>query len=613
MAMTRRQAVGAMGAAALALRAARTQGNRPNIVWISCEDMSPHLRCYGDPLAKTPNLEALAAQSVRYDRAFSTYGVCAPSRSSIITSMYPTCLGTSHMRSQVSLPEFVHCFPEYLRQAGYYCTNRAKTDYNFPVPKEAWDQCNQRAHWKNRAPGQPFFAVFNLEITHESQFRKRGRPYQQAAGDLTPEQRQDPAQQSVPPYLPDTPEVRLDLAHLRECQTVMDQQVGALLRELDEAGLADNTIVFFWGDHGDGMPRCKRWVIDSGTRVPLLARVPQRYRVDGQGQPGSVDDQLLMLMDLGPTVLNLAGVPIPAHFQGRAFLGPKLTPPRQVVFSARDRMDEQPEMIRSARDRRWRYVRNYAPYLNRYLPNAYGEQTPTLAEWRREFAAGRLKPESAQFLADSKPLEELYDTEADPFELRNLADRPEHAAVLARLRGQVLAWQRECRDIGLLHESELAAREPAAGGRWSILHSPGGDKLVDRLLAAADLVGRGRAALPKLLDAAKDPDIGVRYWAATGLAWFGGQRAELERLTADPAAIVRVVAAWGLAREKQDAPAERTLTEALGDRNPWVRLRAVQELAAMGARAPGAGAAIAKLADDPNEYVVRSVKAAQGQ
>ena len=611
--MTRRQAVGALGAVAagaLTHRAADGQAARPNIVWISCEDMSPHLRCYGDALANTPVLDALAEQSVRYDRAFTTYGVCAPSRSSIITSMYPTCLGSSHMRSQITLPDFVKCFPEYLRRSGYYCTNRAKTDYNFPVPAEAWDQCNQRAHWRNRAAGQPFFAVFNLEITHESQFRRRGRAYEQATAALKPEQRQDPAKQPIPPYMPDTAEVRLDLAHLRECQSIMDQQAGALLRELDEAGLADNTIVFFWGDHGDGLPRAKRWVLDSGTRVPLLVRVPERFRAPGQGQPGSVDDQLVSLMDLGPTVLNLAGVPIPEHFQGRAFLGPKLAPPREVLFSARDRMDEQPEMIRSARDKRWRYVRNYAPYLNRYLPNAYGEQTPSLASWRAEFAAGRLKPEQAQYFADSKPIEELYDTETDPYELTNVADRPENAAVLARLRGQLVAWQRDCRDIGLLHESELWARQPAVGGRWSILHGPGGDALTDRLVATADLVGRGAEALPKLLAAAGDADTGVRYWAATGLAYLGGQAAALTKLLGDPAGIVRVVAAWGLAREKRDEPAAKALIAALGDRNPWVRLRAVQELSAMGDRAPGAAEAIAKLAGDANEYVVRAVQAA---
>jgi len=218
---------------------------RPNILWISCEDISPQLGCYGDPHARTPVLDALASRGVRYTNAYTVAGVCAPSRSGIITGMYPSALGTGYMRCRAQLPPFVKCFSEYLREAGYYCTNNAKTDYQFVHPPSAWDDCSRTGHWRNRAPGQPFFSVFNLEITHESQYRTRGEEYAEKSARLKPADRQDPdALTTLPPYFADAPETRRDWAQYYELITVMDYRAGDLLAQLEEEGLADDTIVF---------------------------------------------------------------------------------------------------------------------------------------------------------------------------------------------------------------------------------------------------------------------------------------------------------------------------------------------------------------------------------
>ena len=250
----------------------------PNILWLSVEDISPNLGCYGDKHAQTPRLDALAKQGVLYKNAFVCAPVCAPCRSSIITGVYPTTLGTHNMRCHIKLPPEIKCFTEYLRKAGYYCTNNAKTDYQFTPPKTAWDVSSGKAHWKNRPKkDQPFFAVFNYTGTHESAVRGDAK-YRQTEKRLAPNERHDPAALVLPPYYPDTPAVRKDWARYYNCITAMDTWVADRLAELDEAGLADDTIVIFWSDHGVGLPRAKRWLYDSGIHVPLIIRIPEKFR-----------------------------------------------------------------------------------------------------------------------------------------------------------------------------------------------------------------------------------------------------------------------------------------------------------------------------------------------
>ncbi|HEX5105036.1 MAG TPA: sulfatase, partial [Pirellulaceae bacterium] len=308
---------------------------RPNILWISLEDISPNLGCYGDEYAVTPNIDRLAAEGCRYTQAFSHAGVCAPTRSGIITGMYPTSIGTHYMRCKGVPPSHVKCFTEYLRSRGYYCTNDNKTDYNFDSPLTAWDDNRKGAHWRNRPSKEtPFFCVINLTTTHESQIRLPEAQLENRRKTLSADELHDPAKAPLPPYYPDTPVVRRDVANYYDNLTWTDREVGRILKQLADDGLADSTIVFFWGDHGWGMPRGKRWIYDSGIRVPLVVRWP------GQLQPGSASDELVAFVDLAPTMLSLAGAPIPKHLQGQAFLGEQKAPPREYIYAARDRMDE---------------------------------------------------------------------------------------------------------------------------------------------------------------------------------------------------------------------------------------------------------------------------------
>ncbi len=439
---------------------------RPNILWITCEDISPDLGCYGDTYARTPNLDELARQGVRFTRAFSVSGVCAPSRSALITGMYPTTIGTHHMRCKAVPPPYVKCFTEYLRAAGYYCTNNVKTDYQFDAPVTAWDACSRQAHWRNRARGQPFFSVFNLTVTHESRIRAPDKQFATMTAKLKPGQRHDPAKAVLPPYYPGTPIVRNDWARYYDLITAMDLQVADLLKQLADDGLADSTIVFFYSDHGRGLPRAKRWVYDSGTHVPLIIRWP-----DGKGA-GTVCDDLVSFIDFGPTVLSLARVEVPSYMQGRAFLGPQAArEPHQYVFAARDRMDETYDIIRAVRDKRYKYIRNFKPGRPYAQYIDYMEKMPTMQEMRRLNKERKLVGPQKLFFLPEKPEEELYDLTADPHEVNNLAYSPVHQDVLKRMRTVLEKWMKETDDLGLISEDDLNERM-RPGGKWATTATP---------------------------------------------------------------------------------------------------------------------------------------------
>lgn len=465
-----------------ASRQAATAAKQPNILWISAEDLSPDLGCYGDSYARTPALDRLASQGARYTHAFATTPVCAPSRSSIITAMYPPSIGSHHMRSKAVPPAGVKAFTETLRAAGYYCTNNSKTDYNFEAPPanrpppSVWDESSPRAHWRNRPDkSQPFFAVFNLTITHESQIRTDDETFARNTARLTAADRHDPARAPIPSYYPDTPAVRRDYARYYDLITAADYQVADLLAQLEEDGLADETIVFFWGDHGRGLPRAKRWPYDSGLRAPLIVRHP------GVIAPGTVSDELVSLHDLGPTVLSLAGLEIPAHMQGQPFLGARRRAPRSYVFGHRDRMDEAYDMVRTARDKRFRYIRNFQPGKPYAQYIDYLELMPTMKELRRLYKdhMNALSPqyrraltrEQLLFMAPEKPEEELYDLTTDKDEVRNLARDPKYRSVLVRMRAEVERWMKQIGDLGSVPEEELMERM-RPGGVWAKVEAP---------------------------------------------------------------------------------------------------------------------------------------------
>lgn len=448
------------GLASLALftsaKSVAAQEKRPNILWISAEDISPDLGCYGDSYATTPHIDAFAKKAVRYDRAYSHSGVCAPSRSGIITGMYPTTIGTHHMRCKGVPPAGVKCFTEYLRAAGYYCTNNRKTDYQFSPPASAWDESSNKAHWRNRPDGVPFFSVMNFTVCHESQVRSRD-PKRLAEIEALGADRHDPAEAPVPPYHADTPATRRDWAQYYDVITLMDRQVGETLRQLEADGLAEDTIVWFWGDHGRGLTRGKRWLYESGTRIPLLIHVPEKWRhhalpdAPERLAPG-VNDDLVCFLDFAPTLLSLANAPMPGHLQGQPFLGAAAAPARDYIYGARDRMDESYDLIRTVRDKRFRYFRNYMPYVTYAQDIAYMNKMPMLQDLRRLHGEGKLTPAQARWFAERKPLEELYDVGADPHELNNLAQDPAYRDDLLRLRKAHEAWMIATRDVGLIPE-----------------------------------------------------------------------------------------------------------------------------------------------------------------
>jgi len=569
---------------------------RPSILWVTSEDNGPQLGCYGDAYAVTPNIDQLAARGMRYRHAWSCAPVCAPARTTIITGVYPPSTGSEHMRSEVRLPDFMKMFPQFLREAGYYCSNNSKEDYNLVKPPGVWDESSNRAHYRNRQPGQPFFAVFNFTISHESQIRN--------AIDAT-NRIHDPAQVRVPAYHPDTPEVRKDWAQYYDRLTMMDGQVGRVLRELEADGLADDTIICYYGDHGSGMPRSKRWPGNSGLHVPLIVHfpakwwhlAPEEYRVNG------TSERLVSFIDLAPTVLSLAGIKPPPWMQGAAFAGRFPAKPREFNFGFRGRMDERIDLARSATDGRFVYIRNYMPHKPWGQFIDYMFQTPTTRVWKERFDAGRLNDAQGQFWR-AKPSEELYDLANDPDEVTNLASSPEHQRILRRLRKAQQGLALEIRDVGFLPENEIHDRESGAAP-FTMGHDHDLYPL-EEVLAAAELAsnldpGDG-SKLKRLL---KHPDSAVRYWAALGFVMRGeaavaGAHDELAVLLNDPAPAPRVAAAEALGRFGNDADAKAALKAlmqlaALDGNSLYTSVLALNAIDALGARAQPAVADVAAL------------------
>ena len=428
--------------------------DRPNILWISLEDTTPRFGCYGDLIARTPNIDRLAAGGCRFPNAFSTAGVCAPSRSAIITGMYQTSIGTHHHRTthtHESTPDLptpyaavppphVKTFTEYLRGAGYYCTNNSKTDYQFTPPITAWDDNSNQGHWRNRAEGQPFFSVFNPIVTHESgMWENEDRPLTTNIDDV-----------ELPPYLPDTPKARAALARQYDNLATADARVGELLDQLEEDGLAENTIVFLWSDHGEGLPRGKRWPYDAGIRIPLIVRWHEEVN------PGSESDQLVSLIDLGPTVLSLCGVQAPQHLHGHPFLGPEKVE-REYIFATRDRLDLSYHMLRAVRDKKYKYIRNYYPEKPYLRWDPYRNSHPVMQKMWRLHTEGKLEGDQLVMFQSPCPAEELYDVENDKYELNNLAEDTAQANVLKRMREALTAWQSAFGDMGNISEEQMVA------------------------------------------------------------------------------------------------------------------------------------------------------------
>lgn len=419
---------------------------RPNVLWIIAEDFGPALGCYGQKEVSTPNLDKLAADGVRYTRFYTTAPVCSASRSAFMTGMYQTTIGAHNHRSHrddgYQLPEGVRVITEWFRDAGYFTANivdlpenlrirgTGKTDWNFTPPVKAWDSKN----WADLRSHQPFYAQINFTETHRN---FRGPKHA------------DPAKVELPPYYPDHPVVRQDYAEYLDSATELDRKVGAVLGQLEKEGLADNTIVVFFGDNGEAHVRGKQFCYEEGLHVPLIIRWPKKLAPPKQFSPGSVSAQLLSSIDLAPTMLALCNAKVPAKMEGRVFLGEQTVAPREYVYGARDRCDMTVFRLRTVRDARYRYIRNFTPERPFLQFNRYKEaQYPLWSLLPKLNAEGKLTPAQGVLCAPTMPAEELYDLESDPHEIKNLGNDTAHADTLRRLRDALEKWIAETNDQG---------------------------------------------------------------------------------------------------------------------------------------------------------------------
>ena len=413
------------------------QPEQPNILCIVCEDISPYLGCYGDAVAVTPNLDNFSRESIRYTGMYTTIGVSSPSRAALITGMYPTSIGANNMRTaqnkskpagihpyDVVLPAGIKCYTEQMRAAGYFCTNNSKTDYQFAAPLTAWDEQGDRAHWKHAPEGMPFFSIFNLNVTHEFQVMKRAdQPLSVQPEDII-----------LPPYYPDDPVVRKDMAILYSNITEMDRQFQILVDELKASGKLDNTIIIWYSDNGGPMPRQKRELYESGALVPFMIRFPDGYKA------GTVDRGLHMFVDIPATILSLAGLPVPEYMHGRPFLGQYKQKSRKYVYGARDRLDTFYEKQGCVRDERYRYIRNYRIEQPDYLPIISRAAMPMMARMAELHEAGNLNADQEKWFKYPRPEIEFYDVQADPHELNNLADNPKYKKKIKELSDEFDRW-----------------------------------------------------------------------------------------------------------------------------------------------------------------------------
>lgn len=559
---------------------------KPNILWLVAEDISPALACYGDPLANTPNIDGLCAEGIRFDQAFSTAPICAPSRSCLMSGLYATSMGTQHLRCEIPFSNQLKTLPEYLAGEGYFTSNRNKTDYNFS-PDDRWTYWSgSYAPWRHRTDDRPFYSFINVGPSHEGSVNRKDNYLENAKG-LTPEERIDPTEVKLPPYYPDTELSREVWAHYYEMLQLLDKTVGTVLDSLRDDGLLDETIIFFFGDHGFGMPRYKRWLYNTGLQVPLIVRVPDQFKhLVPEGMEGHTD-QLVSFVDFPATVLHLAGAEIPSTMEGQPFLGTQLPEERKYIYGARDRADDMFEMSRAVRDDRYLYVRHFMPHLP-YMQSGYiySDVKEGFRALREAKAAG-INNELQDKIWQPKPVEELYDLQKDPQELHNQADDPALQATKERLQTALHEWMIDYRDLGLLPEAEYLAR--SAGSSPYDYARSGSAFQVEEILQTAEMVGIADAeALLPLLNHA---DSGVRYWAVIGLMnqensgskVIGG----LSGLLQDPSPSVRIMAAEALCRLGAcQEQAVNTLGELVKSEMPQLALEAARsiQLIGMGAK-----------------------------
>ncbi|MEZ5070745.1 MAG: sulfatase [Bacteroidales bacterium] len=557
----------------------------PNILWITSEDNSAYfLGCYGNEFATTPNLDRLAGEGFRYTHAYAPSPVCNPARNAIITGMYAASNGNENMDSGYPTSDLIRTYAEILREAGYYCTNNSKTGYcSGSLGPDIWDESSTRAHYLNRPDGTPFFAVFNLFSSHESSNHR----YTESSS-----LRHSPEMVEIAPYHPDIPAVRHDWAQYYDRIEDMDTEVGMLLQELEESGLADNTIVFYYSDHGGVLPRSKRFCDETGTQVPLIIRIPEKYRkLYPAGKPGETVDRLVNFVDLAPTLYSILGLPIPNYIQGNAFLGEKKTPDPAYTFMTRQRMDERFDNVRAVRDGKYRYIRNYMPHRIPMQHVDYLYLQPSARAWMEAFETGETNEVQSRAFR-TKAVEELYDTEHDYWETNNLAGDPAYQDVLERMRKALDDWRLEIMDGGVIPETEYTA----LAGEASLYDYVRSEECpFGELITASNLaVLGGPVDLPAYVAYLKHENSAMRYWGATGLLLLEEHAAvaveELKFASLDEAGAVAAIAAEALYRLGERDAATRAYAHIFEDGEHYElidRYFALGSIDALGAVDPG--------------------------
>ncbi|TWU59247.1 Sulfatase [Rubripirellula tenax] len=548
--------VGCLLLAALAC-AAENHGDRPdrpNILWIVAEDHGPHMGCYGDNFATTPNVDKLARRGMCFDFAWSNAPVCASARTTLWSGLYGTSTGGEHMRSMVEMPANKKMFPQLLREVGYYCVGNGKEDYNFAKPDEMWDESPHRAHWNQCPDGRPFFAYFNHTESHEGKIH-----------DIKDQSDHDRSKVRVPAYHPDHPAVRGEWARYYDSVTAVDTEAGKRLAELTKSGLNEDTIVFYFADHGAGLARNKRWPNNAGLHVPVVVYFPEKHQhlAPPEYQPGGRSDRLISFVDFAPTMLSIAGIQPPDWMQGHAFAGERPAPAQPFVHGFRGRMDERIDLVRSVFDGRYVYLRNYMPHLSQgqRVESQIRLSHSSTHAWRKLYDAGKLNATQSLFWTAPKAPEELYDLKSDPDEVHNLADSPQHQDALLKLRTAQRNHAARIRDVGFIPEQE----------RFQLAESPydfGHDEqryAFTRVLETAELASMLKnEAVPQLRDRLSDADPIVRFWAAMGLVMRGdnaiaASESELLNALTDASPDVQIAAAWAIVKHGSDSVATRGL------------------------------------------------------
>ena len=550
---------------------------KPNILWISCEDITTMIGSYGDPNAKTPHLDAFAESNLQYTNSFATAPVCSPARSAIITGYYANTLGSQHLRSEVNIPAEITPFPKYLKKAGYYVTNNSKEDYNF-IDTTIWHESSKKAHWQNRGKNQPFFSVFNLTLTHQSSIFGSDSVYQARIGKYLPFiETTSPEGLELPAYYPATEQIKKLWARYYTNVSIIDYQFQKILDQLEADGLANNTIVFFFSDHGTGMPRSKRAVYDSGLKIPLLVRIPEKWHGQFGIAPGTKIDRLVSFIDFAPTILRIAGLTIPSELPGQPFLGKNIPDEKAYVFGAADRVDEGYEMSRTIRNKRFRYIRNFLPHLPLLQPNFYTDQSEIMVALNQVRTASDLSAAQQGLFASRREAEELYLLSEDPDEVNNLATEPEYQQVLKNMRKELLQEMIKIKDTGLMPEPEMIRLSP---NDMPMELANNQDKFpVETIIKATNLMHQNPPDAESILNYLQHPNGFVRYWAVISLQALDYYPAEvldqLQEMIDDDFPTVQIEAAKVLVKNGRKSAAN-IINRHMTDGEDFLRLYAAR-------------------------------------